>query len=74
MNMFILLVIGIFLVMTYIVSLAAYHKIAVVAVKVEYSQFSGRTLHDLNANNGVYAGIEAYKQLFMPDVYIGVSA
>ncbi|MEN6441529.1 MAG: hypothetical protein ABFD97_23435 [Syntrophobacter sp.] len=74
MNMSILLVIGIFLVMTYIAFLAAHHKIAVVAVKVEYSQFSGRTLHDLNASNGVYSSIEAYKQLFMPDLYIGVSA
>ncbi len=43
-----------------------------VALKVEYFHFLDKDLQDLNAENGVYIGIEAYKQLFLPNLYFGM--
>jgi hypothetical protein len=42
-----------------------------VAVKVDYFRFMDSTLGDLDLQNGVYVGIEAYKQLLCPNLYLG---
>lgn len=42
-----------------------------VAVKVDYFRFSAGLLGDLNAKDGVYIGLEAYKQVFLPNFYLG---
>jgi hypothetical protein len=44
-----------------------------VAVKVDYFHFSDSLMKNLNLENGVYVGIEAYKQLFCPNLYFGVA-
>jgi hypothetical protein len=43
-----------------------------VAVKVDYFRFMDSTLGDLNLQNGVYVGIEAYKQLLVPNLFFGM--
>lgn len=45
-----------------------------VAIKVQYFRFTDSTLGDLNLENGIYVGVEAYKQLFVPNLYFGVEA
>ena len=43
-----------------------------VALKVQYFRLMDKDLHDFNAENGIFVGIEAYKQLFAPNLYFGV--
>ena len=43
-----------------------------VALKVQYFRFMDRDIQDTNAENGVFIGIEAYKQLFIPNLYFGI--
>jgi len=42
-----------------------------VAVKVEYFRFTDSTMEDLNLQNGIYIGVEAYKQVFVPNLFFG---
>lgn len=42
-----------------------------VAVKVDYIRFMDSALGDLDLQNGVYIGIEAYKQALVPNLYFG---
>lgn len=41
------------------------------AVKVEYFRFMDDSIRELNAGDGIYVGVEAYKQLFLPNLYLG---
>jgi len=43
-----------------------------VAVKVEYLRFMDDSIRELNAGDGIYVGVEAYKQLFLPNLYLGM--
>ncbi|MEM5787111.1 MAG: outer membrane beta-barrel protein [Syntrophobacteraceae bacterium] len=43
-----------------------------VAAKVDYFHFTDSNIADLNAQDGVYVGIEAYKQLFFPNFNLGM--
>jgi hypothetical protein len=45
-----------------------------IAVKVEYFRFMDSNLRDAGAKDGVYVGLEAYKQLFIPNLFFGVEA
>jgi hypothetical protein len=45
-----------------------------VAVKVDYFHFTDSLIQRLNAEDGVYVGVEAYKQLFCPNLYFGIAA
>jgi hypothetical protein len=45
-----------------------------VAVKVEYFRFMDDSLRNSGAKDAVYVGVEAYKQLFCPNLYLGVEA
>lgn len=43
-----------------------------VAVKVDYFHFTDGLIGDLNAQNGIFVGVEAYKQLCFPNFYLGL--
>ncbi|MEN6441467.1 MAG: outer membrane beta-barrel protein [Syntrophobacter sp.] len=43
-----------------------------VALKVEYLRFMDDSIRELNAGDGIYVGIEAYKQLLLPNLYFGM--
>jgi len=74
MRRLIYLIIGVLLATVSVAYADTYPVGAGVAVKIEYLHFTQGTLKDLNAENGVYVGVEAYKQLFLPDLYFGVEA
>ena len=42
-----------------------------VAVKLDYFRFMSSSIQDVNAGNGVYIGVEAYKELFFEGFYLG---
>lgn len=42
-----------------------------VALKVDYFHFTDSSLGDLNAENGAYIGLEAYKQMFFHNFFLG---
>jgi opacity protein-like surface antigen len=72
MSRFICLLIGLFLAIVSSAHAETYPLGAGVALKVEYFHFSDSTIGDLNADDGVFVGIEAYKQLFLPNLYLGL--
>ena len=43
-----------------------------VAAKVQYFRFMDSAFEDLGAKDGVFFGLEFYKQLFIPNLYFGV--
>jgi hypothetical protein len=45
-----------------------------VAVKVQYIRFMDSTIRGMDLENGVYVGVEAYKQFFLPNLYFGIEA
>ena len=45
-----------------------------VAVKVDYFHFLDSIIGAVNAQDGVYVGVEAYKQLLFPNFYLGLEA
>jgi hypothetical protein len=45
-----------------------------VAVKVEYFRFMDDAFKDVGAQDAVFVGVEAYKQLFIPNLYFGLEA
>lgn len=46
-----------------------------VALKADYIHFTDSNISDLlNAEDGYYVGFEAYKQLFIPNFYLGVES
>ena len=45
-----------------------------VALKVQYFRFMDSAFKDAGAENGVFVGVEAYKQLFIPNLYFGLEA
>jgi len=44
-----------------------------VAVKVDYFHFTDSQIKSLNSQDGVYIGLESYKQLFCPNLYFGMA-
>ncbi len=44
-----------------------------VALKVDYFHFSDSQIKNLNAGDGVYIGVESYKRLFCPNLYLGLT-
>lgn len=54
------------------VNAQTYQLGAGVAVKVDYFHFTGTTIDNLNAQDGVYIGLEAYKQVFIPHFFLGM--
>ncbi len=45
-----------------------------VAVKVEYMHFTDKILRTLDAEDGIFVGMEFYKELFCPNLFLGVEA
>jgi hypothetical protein len=43
-----------------------------VAVKVDYFHFMDSTIRGLNAQDGYYVGVEAYKELLFPNFFLGM--
>jgi len=44
-----------------------------IAVRVDYFHFTDSQIKQLNAEDGVYVGLEAYKQLFAPNLFFGIA-
>jgi hypothetical protein len=44
-----------------------------ISVKVDYFHFSDSQIKRLNASDGVYVGVEAYRQLFCPGLSFGLA-
>ena len=44
-----------------------------IAVKVDYFHFTDSQIKSLNSADGVYVGLEAYKQLFCPNLFFGMA-
>jgi hypothetical protein len=49
-----------------------YEMGAGVSLQVDYIHFMDSVIGDLKAQNGVYVGVEAYKNFFSPNFYLGV--
>lgn len=45
-----------------------------VMLDVDYVHFTNSIVGDLNAQDGVYVGAEAYKQFLFPNFYLGIAA
>ena len=43
------------------------------AVKVDYFHFTDSQIKNLNSQDGVYVGLEVYKQLFCPNLFFGIA-
>ncbi len=44
-----------------------------ISVRVDYFHFSDSQIKRLNAADGVYVGVEAYRQLFCPSLFFGLA-
>jgi hypothetical protein len=45
-----------------------------VAVKVDYFHFTDSLIKSVNVDSGIFVGVEAYKQMFCPNLYLGLGA
>jgi hypothetical protein len=71
---FVLILMTLVVFSTSLVHAQKYEIGADVAVKVQYFRFMDSDFKDAGVQDGVYVGIEAYKQLFLPNLYFGVEA